>query len=64
MTTLADISSGNTGTADVFFLLAVIVAGLAAVAYLARAGAGELGRYAPSLVAAAVALAALGWLVL
>lgn len=60
---LADISSGNTGTADVLFLVAVVLAVLSALAgYLPTTNTSS--RFAGPLLSAAVAAAALGWLVL
>lgn len=63
MTLLADISSGNTGFADVMFLVGFI---LFAIAFIA-----ELPAVRPNgapwwriLVAAGLACIALGWLVL
>ena len=59
---LGDIVSGKTATADVFFLIAVIVFVIGTLAYLvdnARAI-----RFAPVLVAIGLAFVALGFLVL
>lgn len=61
MTMFADISTGNTGTADVLFLLAVILAVLSAVAAYAPI---VWQKAAGPLLSGAVAAAALGWLVL
>lgn len=57
---IADISTGNTGAADVLFLIAVILAVLSTVAAYVTAWA----RAAGPLLSAAVAAAAFGWLVL
>lgn len=57
---LADIVEAETGTADVLFLIAVILAVLSAVAAYVTAWAKAAGP----LLSAAVAAAALGWLVL
>ena len=57
----ADIATGNTGTADVLFLIAVILAALAAVI---DAIDHPTEKYSNPLLAAAVAAAAAGWLVL
>jgi hypothetical protein len=59
---LADIASGNTDTADVFFLIAVIFAVLSAVFYSSRRA--EITFWAPVLLALALASSALAWLVL
>ena len=57
----ADIATGNTGTADVLFLIAVILAVVSAVAgYVGD----QAARFAGPLLSAAVGAAALGWLVL
>jgi hypothetical protein len=56
----ADIVTGETGTADVLFLIAVILAVLSAVA----AYAAQWAKAAGPLLSGAVAAAALGWLVL
>jgi hypothetical protein len=58
---LADIVTGETGTADVLFLIAVILAVLSTVAAYAAA---QWAKAAGPLLSAAVAAAALGWLVL
>lgn len=64
--TLADIADGNTATADVFFLIAAILFGLAAIVYLIpptnppRPYAGWAGF----LVAAGLCLVSIAWLVL
>jgi hypothetical protein len=57
----ADIVTGETGTADVLFLIAVILAVLSALAGYVPA---PRDRFAGPLLSAAVAAAALGWLVL
>lgn len=67
MQLLADISSGNTATADVMFLIAVVLAGLAAIAAVlghTSPPRPDAARWSPALLCAAVALASLGWLVL
>ena len=70
MTLLADISTGNTDTADVLFLLGGIFAVLAAVLHVVPTRTTTDGRavttarYAPVLLAAAVALVAFGLLAL
>jgi hypothetical protein len=61
MNVIADIVSGETGTADVLFLIAVVLAVLSTVAAYAAA---QWARAAGPLLSAAVAAAALGWLVL
>ena len=60
MTMLADIASGETDWADIFFLIAVILAVLSALAGYAA----QHVRHSGTLLSAAVAFAALGWLVL
>ena len=60
MQLFADIASGETDWADIFFLIAVIIAVLSALASYA----GEHQRFAGPLLSAAVAFAALGLLVL
>lgn len=60
MSLIADISSGNTATADVFFLIAVILAVLSLLAHYSA----QTARHAGALLSGAVAFAALGWLVL
>jgi hypothetical protein len=60
MNLIADISEGNSSTADVFFLIAVILAVLSALAHYSAPAA----RHAGALLSAAVASAALAWLVL
>jgi hypothetical protein len=52
--------SGNYNLADVFFLIAVILAVISALAHYRPTSAGHAGW----LLSAAVASAALGWLVL
>ena len=59
---LADISSGNTGFADVMFLVAFILGILAALLYASRRA--DAVPFAPVLLSLAVAAAALAWLVL
>jgi hypothetical protein len=63
MTLIADIASGNTGFADVLFLIAVVLAAVAAVTAYRPTTAAE-SRFAGPALSAAVAAAALGWLVL
>jgi hypothetical protein len=60
MSIIADIVTGETATADVLFLIAVVLAVLSTVA----AYAAQWSRAAGPLLSAAVAAAALGWLVL
>jgi len=58
---IADIASGNTGTADVLFLIAVVLGGLSALAgYVTEP---SRTRFAGPLLSGAVAAAALGLLV-
>ena len=58
---IADIASGNTGTADVFFLIAVILCILVVIGYLY----GEpIHRLIPALGWAAVGCIAFGFLML
>ena len=64
MMMLADIATGNTGFADVCFLIAVICAVLSALAAYTPATPDNFGRFAGPLLSVAVAAAALGWLVL
>ena len=59
---IADISTGNTGTADVFFLVALILALVAALLYGSRRT--DAVPWAPVLLSLAVASASLAWLVL
>jgi hypothetical protein len=58
---LADIASGNTDAADVFFLIGIITGALAAVIFLAVPQATKIGH---ALVAATLALIALAFLLL
>lgn len=58
---IADISSGNSGFADVCYLIAVVVAVIAAL-WMTRPGPTS-DRYGGPLVAVAVAFVALGLLV-
>lgn len=58
---LADISTAHTGTAEICFLIAVILAVLSAVGSF---GANTLTKYAGTLLSLAVAAAALAWLLL
>lgn len=57
---LGDIASGNTGAADVLFLIALILAIVGALAYLVA----NATRFAPSLVALSVGAIAFGFLLL
>jgi hypothetical protein len=57
---IADIVTAETGTADVLFLIAVILAVLSAVA----AYGAQWAKAAGPLLSGAVAAEALGWLVL
>jgi hypothetical protein len=59
---LADIATGNTSTADVFFLVALILALLAAILYAVRRP--DASPFAPVLLSLAVASLSLSWLVL
>jgi uncharacterized membrane protein len=58
---IADIVTGKTGLADIAFLVAAVVAVLVAVL---RAGGTPVKDLPGALLALAVALLALGWLVL
>ena len=58
---IADISSGNSGFADVMFLVGLILFLIAAAAFWARPTELKLGLVGTALGLAAVAL---GWLVL
>jgi hypothetical protein len=62
---LADIASGNTGTADVLFLIAAILFGIAALAHIFGGNPGPEPRAAywgwtPALVDAGLCLVAIG----
>jgi hypothetical protein len=59
---LADISTGNTGTADVFFLVALILALVAALLYGSRRA--DAVPWGPVMLCLAVASLSLSWLVL
>jgi phosphoglycerol transferase MdoB-like AlkP superfamily enzyme len=61
MNLLADIATGNTGTADVLFLIAVILAVISAL--IAWRPAPE-SRWSGPLLSLAVAAAAFAWLLL
>ena len=61
MTLIADLFTGNTDWADVFFLIAVILAVLSAVGSF---GSNMLTKHAGWLLSLAVACAAFAWLVL
>ncbi len=58
---IADIATGNTGFADVMFLVGMILALLAAVLYIPRP---QTTPFAPVLLSLAVASISLAWLVL
>jgi len=60
MFTLADIANGNVDAADVFFLVAFILALVALVASLVPAAA----KFWQALISAALASLALAWLLL
>jgi hypothetical protein len=59
---LADIASGETDVADAFFLIALILAIIAALAYASRRT--DALPWAPVLLSLAFASAAFAWLVL
>lgn len=59
---IADIATGNTDAADVFFLIAFVLATIAAIAYAVTQPAAN--RFAPALGWMGAAVAFLGWLVL
>jgi hypothetical protein len=61
MAVIADIASGNTTLADWAFLIAAILALVAAVGHF---GTNQLTKHAGWLLCLAVALASFGWLVL
>ena len=61
MSLLADISSGNTGFADVMFLVGFILFLIAAILFYPRANNPPFGNTVAALGLAAIAL---GWLVL
>ncbi len=61
---LSDISSGNTGTADIAFLVALIVFCLALLAMLPMFAQPPDRPFYRVLVAIGLACLALGWLVL
>lgn len=61
MMLLADIATGNTDAADVLFLVALIVAAVAVVVFLATS---VPDRIAGALVAAALGCVAFGFLLL
>jgi hypothetical protein len=61
MTLLADIASGNTDWADIFFLVAVILFFLAALAHFRP---GEPWPYYGGIIAAGLGFVALGLMVL
>jgi uncharacterized membrane protein YtjA (UPF0391 family) len=56
----ADIASGNASTADVFFLVAVVLFVVGAIAYFVV----PTIRFAPVIVAVGLACVSLAWLVL
>lgn len=60
MTTLAEIASGNTNAADVLFLVALVLAGIAALASTQP----PTTRWALTALSGAVAALALAWLLL
>ena len=62
MSIIADIASGETDTADLFFLFAVFLAVVAAILYAMRDA--RVVRFAPVTLSLAVGCAALAWLVL
>lgn len=57
---IADISNGNGATADVFFLVALVLFLIGAVAYFVVPAI----RFAPVIVALGLACVSLAWLVL
>jgi len=57
----ADIATGNTDAADVFFLIAIITGALAAVVFV---GVPQATKIAHALIGATLALIALGFLLL
>lgn len=59
---LADIASGEVDWADIFFLIAVILAVIAALAYASRRT--DALPWAPVLLSLAVACISFGWLLL
>jgi len=59
---LADIAHGHVDGADTFFLIAVILAVFAAIAYASRRV--DVVPWAPVLLALAVACLGLGWVLL
>lgn len=59
---LADIAHGHVDGADAFFLVAVILAVFAAIAYASRRP--DATPWAPVLVALAIASLSLAWLLL
>lgn len=71
---LADIASGNTGTADVLFLIAAILFGIAALFHIFAPAGGPRDAAAPArpaywgwtpaLVDVGLCLVAIGWMVL
>lgn len=63
MTLLADISTGNTGFADVCFLIGFILAVIAALVAAPIGGPGEARPWTSTLGLFALAAVALGWLV-
>ena len=62
MTLLADIAHGHVDGADTFFLIAVILAVFAAIAYASRRA--DVIPWAPVLLSLAVGSVALGWVLL
>jgi hypothetical protein len=57
---LADIATGQHATADVFFLVAVVLFALGTVAYFLTAAV----RWAPPLIGLGLGFLALAWLIL
>jgi TRAP-type C4-dicarboxylate transport system permease small subunit len=68
MHALADIASGNTDTADVLFLIAAIIFGLAAIAHLVPAGRSATPPaplwWLGAAIPAGLCLLSVAWLVL
>lgn len=61
---LADIATGHHAAADVLFLIAVVLAGVAALAAVAPLGASSRPAWTPLAGWVAIACLALAWLVL
>lgn len=64
MTLLADISTGNTGFADVMFLVGFILFVIAAVVLYPRTPPPTIPALGHTVLALGLAAVALGWLVL